>query len=99
MRSILDLKLLKEFIPTRVSDVSLGNALILVHASRYELGATRPKFSGLRGRLGAVMAYRLENWDFHTIILVYTLRKLSMLLPTSPSLTKILSRIPYLATH
>jgi len=31
---------------TSSPDVSLGNALILVHTSRYELGAPRPKFSG-----------------------------------------------------
>ena len=29
-------------------NVSLGNALILVHSSRYELGAPCPKFSGLQ---------------------------------------------------
>ncbi len=32
---------------TSSPDVSVGNALILVRASRYELGAPCPKFSGL----------------------------------------------------
>ena len=32
---------------TSSSDVSLGNALILVRATRYQLGAPCPKFSGL----------------------------------------------------
>ena len=65
-------------------DVSRGNALILVQTSRYELGAPRPKFSGLQ----AVPAYQRENRYLHTIILIYKLRKLSMLFPTSSSLTK-----------
>src|SRR5947207_7684200 len=38
-------------------DVSLGNALILVHTSRYELGAMCPKFSGWQ----EVPAYHIMN--------------------------------------
>jgi len=37
----------KEDDNTSSPDFSLGNALILVHASRYELGGPCPKFSGL----------------------------------------------------
>src|SRR5436190_23889261 len=65
-------------------DVSLGNALILVRTSRYELGAPCPKFSGQQ----EVPTYQRENRYVHTIILIYKLRKLSMLFPTSSSLTK-----------
>ena len=65
-------------------DVSLGNALILVHPSRYELGSPCPKFSGRQ----EVLAYQHENRYLHSIILIYKLRKLSMLFPTSPSLTE-----------
>ena len=60
-----------------------GNALILVPIPRYELGAPCPKFSGLQ----EVPAYRRDNPDFHSIILIYMLRKLGMLSPTSSSLT------------
>ena len=65
-------------------DFIRGSALILVHTSRYELGAPGPKFSGLP----EVPEYRYKNWYLHTIILIYKLRKLSMLFPTSSSLTK-----------
>jgi len=62
---------------TSSPDVTRGNALILVYASRCELGASYPKFSELQ----AVTAFRLENWYFHTIILIYKLRKPSIRAP------------------
>ena len=45
---------------TSSPDVSLGNALILVPAFRYELGASCPKFSAQQ----EVRAYRCENRYF-----------------------------------
>ncbi len=55
---------------TSSPDVSQGNALILVHSSRYELGAPCPKFSGLQ----EVPAYHREDRNLHTIILIYKLK-------------------------
>src|SRR5438874_416496 len=69
---------------TSSSDFPPGNALILMHISRYELGAPYPKFS----KRQEVPAYRYENRYLHTIILIYKLRKLNMLFPTNPSLTE-----------
>ena len=61
---------------TSSPDVSQGNALILVHSSRYALGAPGPKFSGLK----AVPVNKRVNQYLHTIILIYKLINPSVLL-------------------